>query len=188
MMRVRLSDVFLSAVVLFTVACNGDEDGEAGGDGDGLIATGDGPCESPSDCEGGVCVGLIDGDHPPIYCSQECGACPGGFYCDADTFALVELAFCRFGDGVEPQPPSEPPRRPCTSDTECAPGICAEHAGQRDCTIECAAEEACTPPSVGGVALDVFSCQPDEAAERTACLPDPACFPDPTSCIDGFGL
>ncbi len=182
----------LSMFVLGAVAC-GDSAGENSQNADGgsantdLKATGEGPCESPSECEGGVCVALIDGNHPPEYCTQECGSCPGGFYCDSDTLALVGLTFCRFGDtpNTPPPPPKEPPRLPCKSDAECGNGlVCATYMGKSDCTLPCTSEDACAV-SLGGVTIDLDTCAQDQTPgmDRLVCLPDPACFPDPTSCI-----
>lgn len=181
------SFVLSAAFVVF--ACSdggGTASGADGGGGGGeLLATGEGPCESAEECEGGVCVALIDGDHPPVYCSQECGDCPDGFYCDEDLFALAGLSFCRFGDTPQQsEPPEEPPRRPCRSDAECAPGVCATYHGERGCTIACDDEEECTLPPVGGVTFDMMECLPDQGAERDVCLPDADCFPDPSVCID----
>jgi hypothetical protein len=101
------------------------------------------------------------------------------------------LSFCRFGEdpaitGEPAEPPSEPPRLPCQSDDEC-PGdaVCATFEGDRDCTVLCEEEPDCTPPPLGGITMDVAQCAPDQTPDlsRTVCLPDPACFPDASSCI-----
>ena len=191
-------------IALTLAGCGGDgRNGSGGpsattGDGGatssqtGAKATGEGPCEASDECRGGVCVALIDGSHPPNYCTEECGACPAGFYCDQQTFSLLGLSFCRFGEitAGEPPPPAEqPPRLPCRSDSECPDGaVCATFQGERDCTTTCDGEEACTPPSLGGIVLDVATCGADETpgASRMVCLPDPRCFPDPTGCISGL--
>lgn len=178
-------------------ACGG-AGGNDGGDGDsadgGALPNGEGPCEAASDCEGDVCVALVDGDKPPIYCTQVCGSgCPEGFYCDGSTFALVGLDFCRLGDppGSEEPPPTseEPPRLPCREDADCEDGqVCATYMGERDCTIACSVEEDCTPPAVGGITFDFATCGADETPgqERTVCLPDLDCYPNAQSCIQGF--
>ena len=185
----------MSAVLCVLLgACGSDGgNGESGGGADGgsdvtpSKSTGEGPCESPSECEGGVCVALIDGNHPPEYCTQECGSCPDGFYCDADTFALAGLSFCRFGNTPDepPPPPQEPPRLPCKSDAECGEGlVCATYMGESDCTLPCSNEEQCTI-TLGGFIVDMNTCDADQTPGETrdVCLPDPACFPDATSCI-----
>lgn len=165
---------------------SGDDDGGGGGDG---LATGEGPCESPSQCEGDVCVALVDGNHPPIYCTQQCGGgagCPSGFWCDDQTFALVGLEFCRFGSTPTDEPPAEPPRRPCRADNECDSGeVCATFEGERGCTLPCTTESQCTPPSTGGFQVDFLTCAADQTpgSSRQVCLPDPACYVSPTSCI-----
>lgn len=155
-------------------------------------ATGQGPCEAAAECKGDVCVSLIDGNNPPLYCTQPCdGGCPQGFVCDSQTFSLVGLSFCRFAPknstpGEEPPPPEEPPALPCKTDKDCEMGtICASYGGERGCSLPCNVESDCTPPSLGGITLDVLTCAKDDE-QRDVCLPDPKCFPDATSCIGGF--
>lgn len=166
--------------------------GGAGGGNNGGMSTGEGPCEVASACAGDVCVALIDGDNPPVYCTEQCDGetCPDGFVCDTETFALVGLGFCRFGDpAVEPAPPSEPPRLPCREDADCDDGlVCAEFEGERDCTLPCTEEDECTPPALGGLTVDLATCGQDEGADRTVCLPDLDCFPDPIAagCLGGL--
>ncbi len=166
--------------------------GSGGGGGSDLKATGAGPCESPAECQGDVCIALLDGNNPPIYCSEPCnGTCPDGFWCDDTTFALVGLDFCRYGDTPTQDPPEEAPRRPCTDDGDCEGGeICATYEGDRGCTLMCDVEDDCTPPTIGGFTFDYLTCAPDETpgATRDACLPDPACFANPLSCTGGFVL
>ncbi|MCA9541138.1 MAG: hypothetical protein KC620_19695 [Myxococcales bacterium] len=172
---------------------DGGGSGAGGGGGGGNKATGQGPCEEASECAGNVCVGIIDGNNPPVYCTESCddGNCPDGFHCDSNTFSLVGVTFCRFG-GTEPmmeETPSEPPRLPCKEDADCEGDlVCATWMGQRDCTILCNAEADCTPPSVGGVTIDVATCGQDEGQDRMVCVPDENCFPNPITagCIQGF--
>ena len=176
--------VFLGALLAGTLGCSGSGGGGGGGD---KQATGEGPCESADECAGDVCVAIIDGNNPPVYCTEPCGSCPDGLYCDSDTFALVDLAFCRFGDTPNgPAPtPEEPPRLPCTSDASCEPGlVCATFMGERECTLPCVVEDDCTV-ELGGVTINFSTCAADQTAgeSRDVCLPDPACFPDPTGCI-----
>lgn len=178
--------------VLLT-ACAACGDGPPGGTAGEVLPNGEGPCERPSECEGDVCVALIDGDKPPVYCTQPCGSgCPAGFYCDDVTFALAGLDFCRLGDppaGGDPPPNEEPPRRPCTADADCsADEVCATWMGERDCTILCAAESECTPPPLLGVTFDVATCAKDEGEgqDRTVCVPDAKCYPNLTACISGL--
>lgn len=155
-------------------------------------ATGAGPCAAASECRGDVCVSIIDGDNPPNYCTQPCdGGCPQGFVCDSQTFSLVGLSFCRFAPknatpGEEPAPPEEPATLPCKTDKDCEMGtVCASYEGERGCTLPCSVESDCTPPSVGGFSFDLLTCAKDDD-QRDVCLPDPKCFPNPTSCVGGF--
>lgn len=190
-MRARMFPALLScalgALTLSLTACGGGDDGASDDPDDGdLKATGEGPCDSPSQCEGDACVALLDGDNPPNYCTEPCsGTCPDGFYCDGDTFALVGFSFCRYGDTPSEDPPEEAPRRPCRADGECEAGeICATWDGERSCTLPCGEESDCTPPPAGGFTFDYLTCGPDETAgqDRDACVPDPACFEDPLAC------
>lgn len=172
---------------------DGGMGGSGGGGNPGSKATGEGPCEEAGECAGDVCVGIIDGDNPPIYCTEQCadGNCPNGFYCDDQTFAIAGLTFCRFGatEPEMPETPAEPPRLPCKQDADCQDGmVCGTFMGERDCTIECGGEDDCTPPSLGGVTIDLATCGDDEGAERTICIPDLDCYPNPIAagCIGGF--
>ena len=180
-----------AAVLTLTAACGG---GDADGDGDdnnddggALLPTGEGPCEEPSECQGDACIAILDGDNPPIYCTEPCsaGSCPDGFFCDADTFALTGFAFCRFGETQPEEPPPEAPRRPCRTDAQCEAGeVCATWEGERGCTLACDVESDCTPPPAGGFTFDYLTCAADETAgqSRDVCVPDPGCFEDPLSC------
>ena len=88
-----------------------------------LKQTGDGPCAEPSECEGGVCVELIDSDNPPVYCTQPCdNGCPSGFVCDTELFALVDIDFCRWGDSPEDTQASPPEGGEQSSHESQAPG------------------------------------------------------------------
>ena len=172
------------------MGCSGAEAGAR----DGSIETGDGPCEAAADCEGQVCVGLIDGDHPPVYCSESCsaGGCADGFYCDEATFALAGQSFCRFGDkdpAAPPEAPEEPPALPCIDDTECDEGlVCSSLNGERGCAVRCAVrcavENDCTPPAVHGIVMDIATCGSDDSG-RAVCVGDPNCFPNASNCISG---
>ncbi len=165
--------------------------GGASSSGGGRKALGAGPCEAASECQGNVCVAMIDGNNPPNYCTQECasGSCPSGYRCDSTTFELVGRTFCRFGEtpppgGVE-ETPSEPPRLPCRNDAECASGeVCGTYGGEKQCTIPCSVETDCDLPPLGGVRFDFMACLADEntAISRTICAPDAACFQNPLAC------
>jgi hypothetical protein len=190
---IKRKHLFLVAVLL-APACGGGAggDGQSSGSLDaaltgGTKATGEGPCDSAEECEGGVCVALIDGQNPPVYCTQECGSCPDGFFCDTQTFALAGLSFCRFGGSAgQADPPEEPPRLPCKGDEECSDGmVCATFMGERDCTIPCSDESACSI-SLDGFTFDMHTCGADQTPgeDRQVCLPDPSCFPDVQSCIE----
>ena len=100
--------------------------------------------------------------------------------------------------------PEEQPTLPCETDADCSKfdsgAICAQWEGTKDCTIPCAQESDCDIPSIGGFSVDFMTCLADEAdPSRMACLPDAACFENPTSCItlpstpgldgfEGFGM
>jgi hypothetical protein len=88
--------------------------------------------------------------------------------------------------------PEEQPTLPCSTDEDCQEfseiAICAMFEGVRDCTIPCGAEADCDMPTVMGVNIDFLTCLADEGdASRNACLPDKACWANPTSCISGLG-
>lgn len=212
MRRLTVSIPLAALLALTLAACGGEGGGGDGGNGgsDGNdggmggsggtgggnpagMATGEGPCGAAEDCAGDVCVALIDGDNPPIYCSEQCpdGACPDGFYCDDQTFSLAGLSFCRFGatEPEMPETPAQPPRLPCREDADCEDGlVCGTFMGERDCTIPCAMEDDCTPPSLGGITLDLATCGQDEGEDRMICVPDTDCYPDPIAagCVQGF--
>ncbi len=186
----RTMMISASLLTMLVLGCGGDggnggEDRSGGTDGGtGALATGEGPCDVAGDCQGGVCVELIDGNHPPNYCTQECGTCPSGFYCDEQTFALAGLSFCRYGDTPQTDPPAEPPRLPCAVDADCSSStVCATYQGERECVVPCDVESDCTPPVFGGVTFDLATCGLDEAQSRRVCLPDPACYPNPGVCV-----
>lgn len=201
-MNLRFSPIPVLTLFLTLIVAPGCDGGGDDGEGDGgndesnsgdPLPTGEGPCEASSDCEGDVCVAIVDGDHPPVYCTQPCGSgCPDGFYCDDSTFGLVGLDFCRFGDppaAGEPPANEEPPRLPCKEDADCDDGqVCGTFMGESDCTIVCGAEDDCTPPAVGGITLDVSTCAPDETSgqDRSICVPDLDCYPNVLSCISGL--
>jgi hypothetical protein len=204
-------------VVLAVAACSGGGGGSSSGDGgtssgggtgsssggtssssSGGVqkkAQGQGPCEAASECQGDVCVSIIDGDNPPVYCTQECtsGACPSGFRCDSTTFQLVGRTFCRFGEtppagGME-ETPSEPPTLPCKTDADCDDTeVCGTWMAESQCTLRCTAESNCDLPAVGGIRIDLLTCSADEGAgtNRNICVPDAACFSNPLQCTD-FG-
>ena len=170
---------------------NGDSNKSSSNGSTSKLATGEGPCEAAEVCKGNVCVALIDGDNPPNYCTQECdnSQCPQGFVCDKELFSLAGLTFCRFAPDQpdEPAPtPEEPPTLPCKSDSDCDNGmVCASAGGERGCAMPCTVESDCTPPALNGVSIDILTCGEDDD-KRSVCLPDPACFPNATSCISGF--
>lgn len=192
----RFSLTLFAVLALFGCDSGGSDGtdesaGETAGDDSGgnLKQTGEGPCESASECEGDVCVAIVT-DDPPIYCTQPCdGGCPSGFYCDTSTFALVGLDFCRVGGDEppeEPDIPPEPPRLPCETDADCDDGqVCSLWDGERDCTVLCDVEEDCTPPPIGGFTFDLLMCATDDEG-RDVCVPDPACYPNIQTCIGGL--
>ncbi len=153
---------------------------------DGL-QTGDGPCEEASECGGDVCVAVIDGDNPPVYCTEQCtpGSCPSGMYCDEDLFALLDMAVCRFGDEDEPPPnTSTPPEVVCQDDADCEGDlICAQLGDIRGCAVPCDDDTDCDIPPVNGVQLDLAVCGQEDGG-RQVCVGDPDCYPDLQSCVD----
>ncbi len=188
MFRVSRWALVVGAVALFACA-EDDENVDEGGSGEGSgKPVGEGPCETASDCAGEVCIALIDGDNPPVYCTQTCGDCPSGFYCDGDTFALAGLSFCRYGETLPMMmdPPEAPPRLPCKSDDDCDGAlVCATWMGERGCTLPCTGEDDCTF-GAGGITFDLATCTADESAARMVCVPDTSCYPNVQSCIGGL--
>ncbi len=144
--------------------------------------TGRGPCKGADDCARGVCV-EVNNDS---YCSQPCGSCPAGLYCDEQLFGMWDLKVCVKGSSEEPVKPEQAPARlPCKADRDCQSGlICAEMMGHRDCTLPCATDAQCKMPELAGVKFDFFACQVDGAKrERKACLPKKACVANPMACM-----
>lgn len=173
-------------ILLFLLACDTTKadpnstttESSTGTNTGSLIATGEGPCKNGAQCEGEVCVALIDGKNPPNYCTQECdGGCPDGMFCDTQTFGAVGLEFCRFGKSEQQAaPPEEPPRLPCTKDGDCRKGeVCAEFQGEKSCTIPCDVNKDCEI-SAGGMTIKFMECGTDESKDRQVCLPNPDCF------------
>lgn len=192
--RYFLSLLLLCSCVLLLASCTtsrrgGDDDDAADDDdatddddGASLTATGDGPCDDGGECEGGVCVALIDDPNPPVYCTQPCGSgCPDDMYCDDQTFALAGVDFCRLGGsngsppGGEQTPPEEPPTLPCTSDADCDGNlICAEHMGERGCAPPCSSDDDCVIDMMGMTFL-LAECAEEEGG-RDVCLPREECY------------
>jgi len=184
-----LAAVLTAAALATGCDAGGDSSDPAPGNGMGQMELGEGPCEAAADCAGEVCVALIDGDNPPVYCSEQCtaGSCGDGFTCDETSFALAGLSFCRFADepDAQPAPPEEPPILPCIDDADCEDSfVCAELNGERGCAKSCAVESDCTPPPINGIVIDVATCGEDDSG-RSVCVGDPACYPDALQCIDG---
>lgn len=197
----------LALFVPMTVGCGGDDaagdgmqsgdddddgdDGDDGGNGNGDgKQTGEGPCEQASECSDDVCVAIIDGDHPPNYCTELCtaGSCPDGFVCDESTFALAELSFCRYTDDeqADPEPPEDPPVLPCIDDVDCDDGfLCAELGDIKGCAKACSSEPDCDVPPHNGITFDLAVCGEDDNG-KSVCVGDPACYPDPSSCVGGL--
>lgn len=80
-----------------------------------LSPTGKGPCSSGDQCVSGVCVEI----NSDSYCSQSCGACTAGMFCDAKLFATMGLKVCLKGQASAPPKIQTPPRLPCRSDAQC---------------------------------------------------------------------
>ena len=78
-------------------------------------ATGKGPCADGSQCSSGICVEI----NSDSYCSQTCGACPAGMYCDAQLFATMGIKVCVKGRASAPAKVQSPPRLPCRTDAQC---------------------------------------------------------------------
>ena len=183
MKPLRILYLALAIFALLSLVACGSEGDEASG--------GEAPCQSNSDCTGGmVCVSFGSGAG---VCTPTCSVsgdeCSGTAGCSGVGTLSVSVCQETSTDGEAPAP-EEQPRVPCTTDAECAaiqPGIiCAEFEGVRDCTIPCTVEGDCDLPSVGGMSVDFMTCIADERSDqtRTACLPDKACFTNPMTCID----
>ncbi len=148
----------------------------------GKIATGKGPCKDADQCSSGLCV-EVNGDS---YCSQACGDCPSGMYCDAQLFAMMSLKVCAKGSTEAPAKVEKaPPRLPCKTDKQCSGGlVCAEAFGIKDCTLPCTQETQCKMTEMMGVKMDFMTCAADQAKKtRKACLPKKECFANPMSCM-----
>lgn len=180
----RYVSVLLSAGLLYLGGCSSS----------GAKGIGEAGCDQPSECAGNLCVALVDGTNPSIYCSQLCDAsrtCPSGFYCDAQTFGVTGISFCRFGatQPSQPEPPKEAPRLQCKVDKDCQSGeVCATADGGRDCTIPCSKAADCEF-TAGGFTFTFATCAADKTAgvSRMVCLPNPACYQNPQSCIKSSG-
>jgi len=207
--RYFISLLLLSCSLLLLASCvntrrGGDDDDAADDDDDaanddddgvGQIATGDGPCDDGGDCEGGVCVALIEEPNPPVYCTQPCGSgCPDDMYCDDQTFALAGVDFCRFGgNGGNPPPsdeqvpPEEAPSLPCSTDSDCEGNlICAEFMGESGCAPPCNNDDDCVV-SMMGMSFLLAECGQEDGG-RDVCLPREECYDGSMasfmSCID----
>ncbi len=143
--------------------------------------TGKGPCKDAGRCRGGVCV-EVNGDS---YCSEACGDCPAGMYCDARLFSAIGMKVCLRGTTNAPVKPEAPPRLPCKVDDHCQGAlVCAEMMGHKDCTLPCKRNAQCEAPEIMGMKLDFLSCQLDEGNRaRKACLPKRKCLSNPASCM-----
>lgn len=143
--------------------------------------TGKGPCKTSSNCKSGLCV-EVNGDS---FCSQTCGSCPAGMYCDAQLFSAMGMKVCVKGREEAPVQPKAPARMPCAKDAECSGAlICAQMMGHKDCTLPCKRNAACEMPAVMGVKFDFMACQVDEGdRSRKACLPKKACLGNPAGCM-----
>lgn len=149
-------------------------------------------CSTSSDCpDSQLCLETSLGRYCTLNCSVSASECSGSAGCEG--VGAIEVSVCNPDPVTEDETPDaeSQPSLPCQTDAECAAKvsstICAEWQGERDCTIGCTQESECTPPSVAGVTMDFLTCATDEGdTSRTACLPDPACFTNPMSCISGF--
>lgn len=165
---------FLSSMSILALAsCGGGSAGER--------QVGSGPCSEPSQCASRLCL-EINGES---YCSQECGTCPSGMYCDSALFSPIGLSVCVKGAASTPvQPQTELPSLPCKTDADCPSGlVCATFKGQKDCTKECSNSDQCAPTQLCPFKLDFMECSKDEGADRTVCLPKQQCSLSPQSCI-----
>lgn len=143
--------------------------------------SGKGPCTDASQCREGVCVEVNNN----AYCSQTCGDCPAGMYCDANLFAVAGLKVCLRGSTRAPVEVKTPPRLPCKNDDQCEGAlVCAEFMGHRDCALPCTQARQCEAPEMMGVKMDFLACQLDEGQRgRKACLPKKACLANPAACM-----
>ena len=143
-------------------------------------------CDTGPGCAGKLCVELADGDKTPVYCTQSCGTCPSGYYCDTETFKLAKVSFCRIGaKAAMPPPLPEAPRLLCAQDSDCPDGtFCGTSMGVNDCAIPCAVNDDCAI-LMGQYKLHFSKCMKDEGHDRQLCMPDPSCYPRPDTC---FGM
>jgi len=168
-----MKKVIVSTVVMFLSFSSGALAGK--------LRTGKGPCKQPSQCKRNLCL-EVNGQS---YCSQSCGRCPAGMYCDKNLFGMLGLSVCVKGSQERPVKPEALPRIPCRADTDCLGAlVCAQKMGMRDCTRECSADADCATPEMMGVKIDFYECSFDEGKRgRRACLPKDSCLENPMSCM-----
>ncbi len=140
---------------------------------------GEGPCNGPANCQSEVCLDIAH----ESYCTQRCGQCPDGMYCDGVLFANAGIAICI--NGHSQLTPAMPPRMRCAADGECPGGtVCAGPQGDLQCAAECQRDADCGALSVGGQTFAYLACT-DQAGPppRRACLPRPECRANLIVCL-----
>lgn len=160
--------------ILF-INCGGSDESSGG------KTIGQGPCVQPSDCSTGLCL-EINGES---YCSQECGSCPSGMYCDAALFGAIGLNVCVKGTDQTPvQPQQKPPVVPCMNDKDCPNGlVCATYKGEKGCTKSCDKDSDCGPIVICPYKIELLSCGKDESQNRQVCVTKDICTTNPESCF-----
>jgi len=179
-----LTFLFLIPLMLGS-ACGGS--GSAGGGGS------DGPpCQTNAECSSGlVCLDTGFGGLCTPTCSVEANECGGSAGCSG--VGLLEVNICKEEAETPAEvTPEEEPKIRCATDEDCAllqPGtLCVQWKGAKECTIPCAVESDCDMPSMGGMSIDFMTCGPDEAVQRSACIPRQECFVDILQCITMPGM
>ncbi len=140
---------------------------------------GEGPCKGPANCQSEACLEITR----ESYCTQRCGQCPDGMYCDGVLFANAGVAVCV--NGTTQLMPAMPPRLRCAADSECPEGmVCAGPEGDLQCAAECQRDADCGALSVGGKTFTYLACT-DQAGPppRQVCLPRPECSANLIICL-----
>lgn len=169
---------------LLALGCGEEDSDSDGGRSDYANDTGQ-PCSTPLDCDNGeVCVALGDRTTCHATCTGSADECGARGSCGG--VASVSVDICRPAPDPEASEPAPQPRLPCQTDDDCKRyadnAVCGEWRGMRDCTIECANDDACNPPAAGGISARFAECGRDESADRPICVPRAACFERPSDC------
>lgn len=164
-------------ILMSFLACGGSSSSSGG------KSIGQGPCSGPSDCSTQACVEV----NQESYCTQECGSCPSGMYCDSSLFGAIGLKVCLKGSVSQPvEVKEEPPSLSCKEDKDCPKGlVCAQYKKEKSCTKPCKSNDECKPPfDTCPYKIDMLTCSKDESQDRQVCLPKEECMKSLQTCIE----